>query len=63
MIVLETPQVTTLNLSNGLIVLSGTLVEMENSVPMLGEWRTLGLMLLLMAVGAEILYRHHKQHA
>jgi hypothetical protein len=62
-IALEDPEVVTLNLSNGQIVLTGTVIETENPVPTLGEWRTLGLMLLLVAVGSAILHRRRSQHA
>lgn len=59
-IALEDPQVVTLNLSNGQIVLNGTLVEAENPVPMLGRWRTLGLLLLLLVVGSVVVQRRRR---
>ena len=62
-IALEDPQVVTLNLSNGQIVLNGTLVEAENPVPMLGRWRTLGLMLLLLVAGSVVIHRRRRQEA
>ena len=61
-IVLQDPQVTTLNLSNGTLVLSGTMAETANPVPMLGDWRTLGLIMLLLAVGIAAVRRYHLQY-
>jgi len=62
-IVLQDPQVTTLNLSNGMLVLNGTMAETANPVPMLGHWRTLGLIMLLLAVGFAAVRRQQIQHS
>ena len=61
-IVLQDPQVTTLNLSNGMLVLSGTMAETANPVPMFGDWRTLVLITLLLAVGFAAVRRHNRQY-
>ena len=59
-IALEDPEVVTLNLSNGQMVLNGTLVEMETPLPIMDEWRFLGLIPLFLLAGFAVL-RYRRQ--